>query len=395
MKTKSKLILFILVLGAIFLIVLGLRTAPVPVSVATAERGPFAESIEEEGRTVLRHPHILYAPVTGYLRRVEAEEGDAVQPDQTLFVVERPATPALDPLTRAQAREEVSAGEAALRAAESALAARAAERAFAEREVERNQPLLQSEVISPSDLDRLISLRDQARETENAARHQADSVRHQLQRARAALETAAGSREPDGDTLPVVSPVRGVVLALHRRDEGPVSAGTPVLAVGSLDTLEVRVDLLSMDAVRVEEGMDVVLTRWGGEGALRGKVRRVEPAGFERISALGVEEQRVPVWVALTTPLKARARLGTDYRVEAGFILWEEDEVLQIPTSAVFRRNGASAVYIVEDDRAVVREIRTGRRDGMHIQVLEGLQEGERVISHPSDRVGDGVRVQF
>lgn len=394
MKTSSKLILMLLLTGTAVLLGLGLRPQPVPVSLAEVERGALVESVEEEGRTVLRHPHLLLVPVDGILRRVEMEEGDPVREGQTLFVLDPPPSPVLDARALAQAREDVSAAEAEVRAAEAALAARVAERGFAEREVERNLPLRDREVISPSDLDRLTTLRDQALEVEKAAGHRVEVARRHLRRTLATLDEFQAFQEEEASPLNVRSPVDGVLLALHRRDAGPVAAGTPVMALGSLDALEVRVDLLSMDAVRVEEGTRVVMTRWGGEEELEGTVRRVDPAGFERVSALGVEEQRVPVWIRFTSPRETRARLGTEFRVEARFIIWEGVDELQIPASAVFRHKGGSAVFVVENERAAVRAVRTGRRDGARVQVLEGLEEGELVIPHPGDRVSEGVRVR-
>ena len=179
----------------------------------------------------------------------------------------------------------------------------------------------------------------------------------------------------------------------HRCCEGPINAGEPVLELGDLSTLEVRIDLLSMDAVRVRPGMRVELERWGGGDTLDGEVRRVEPRGFERISALGVEEQRVPVLVRILSPRDPWEALGDGYRVEGRFILWEADRVRHIPTRALFREDDRWAVFVADDGRASLRTVDIGRRSGLRTQVLDGLEPGERVITHPSDRISHGTRI--
>ncbi len=394
MKASSKHILPFALLLAAGLLILGLQPEAIPVTAAPVLRGSFTESIEEEGRTVLRHPRVLHAPVSGDLRQLRLEEGDDVREGQILFEVEPPPSPPQDARSLAQLEAEAAAAEAALRAASAQHAARASERSFAEREVERNLSLQASRVISPSEMDRLHSRLALTAELERAAEQEVERLGHQLRGIRAALEMPGGTRIADPEVLPVVSPLEGVVLSIHRRDGGPVAAGSPVLVLGSLEDLEVRVDLLSMDAVRIRESMPVILTRWGGEEDLHGVVRRVEPVGFERVSALGVEEQRVPVWITLQTPRGARPRLGTDYRVEAQFLLWQGEEVLHIPTSALFRLEGGAAVFVIREGRAEIRTVLPGRRDGLRTQILDGLSEGETVIAHPSDRVSAGRRIR-
>ncbi|MFZ2325417.1 MAG: HlyD family efflux transporter periplasmic adaptor subunit, partial [Rhodoferax sp.] len=191
----------------------------------------------------------------------------------------------------------------------------------------------------------------------------------------------------------VRAPVAGKVLKIAHKSEGSVTSGQPLVEIGDPGALEVEVDLLSADAVRIPPGTRVVFERWGGEGALEGVVRVVEPAGFTKVSALGVEEQRVWVIVAFTSPASQWQRLGDGYRVEASFILWEGKDVLQIPASAVFRDGEGWAVFAVEQGRAVKRAVQVGQRTGLLAQITSGLQAGDSVISHPDDRVRDGVRV--
>ncbi len=184
------------------------------------------------------------------------------------------------------------------------------------------------------------------------------------------------------------------MLRRGRHHEGFVPAGEVILETGSFDDLEVQVNLLSFDAVRVRPGMRVILENWGGEGTLDGRVRRIEPAGFTRVSALGVDEQRVPVFVNLEVPLQEREHLGEGYRVEARFILWENDPVVQIPFNALWRARDSWQVFVVENGRAIRRAVQTGRRSGLMIQITAGLEPQEIVVTHPGDRIGNGARVR-
>jgi HlyD family secretion protein len=193
--------------------------------------------------------------------------------------------------------------------------------------------------------------------------------------------------------VPVRSPIDGRVLAVRRECEGPVSLGEVLLEVGDPSRLEVEVDLLSADAVRVQPGTPVLFERWGGEEPLEGVVRTVEPVGFTKISALGVEEQRVLVIADFTSPPERWQRLGDGYRVEARFVLWHEDDVLQVPASSLFRDGDGWALFTVQDDRARLRRVGVGQRTGIRAQILAGLEPGEPVIDHPSDEVADAVRV--
>ena len=190
------------------------------------------------------------------------------------------------------------------------------------------------------------------------------------------------------------APVAGKLLKIAHKSEGTVATGQPLVEIGDPKALEVEVDLLSADAVRIQPGTRVVFERWGGEGALEGAVRAIEPAGFTKVSALGVEEQRVWVIVSFTSPAAQWQRLGDGYRVEASFILWEGKDILQIPASALFRDGDGWATFVVQQGKAVKRVVQVGQRTGLAAQIVAGIQAGERVISHPDDRVREGVSVK-
>ncbi|MCC5806019.1 MAG: efflux RND transporter periplasmic adaptor subunit [Opitutales bacterium] len=394
MTSKKKLILIPAAVLVVAVLAYALRPAPVPATVVRVERGPFTEYVEEEGYTTLRNPYVVSAPVAGYLRRVTLEEGDTVGVEDLLFELEPSPAPALDARSLEEARARVNAAQARLHAVEAEAEARELERQYAEKEYERTESLYRRDAVPASQLELWRDRRDRARTAERAARNSVEVARFEVAQARSSIDVSQGRRvDAEDDIIRVRSPLDGVVLARHRRDEGPVQSGESVLEIGDLSFLEVRVDLLSMDAVRVRPGMEVILSRWGGGRDLAATVRRVDPAGFERISALGVEEQRVPVRIDFAEDRAEWERLGTGYRVEARFILWHEDDALQIPAGALFHKDGKPSVFVVEDNRARLRKVETDRRSGIRLRVVSGLDENETVIAHPADRIEDGTRV--
>lgn len=384
-------------LALLALLAWAMRPAPVPVSVARVNAAPFIDSVIEEGRTRLRDTWNVSAPIAGYLQRVVLEVGDEVEQGHPLFLLEPSPAPALDPRSRQQAEETLQAAEARLRTARANLETARAERRFAEAEFERYRTLHLRNLVSTADLDQRRSQRDRQRAIESGAASSVEAARFEVESARAVLAIASGQRDDaDQPPLAVRAPISGTVLTRYRCCEGSVAAGERILEIGSLSDLEVQVDLLSMDAVRVRPGMAVRLTGWGGEEALAGVVRRIEPAGFTRVSALGVDEQRVPVIVDFAEELDpAVLGLGSGFRVDAEFLVWQAEEVLQLPTSALFRADGETVVYRVEEERARQVPVTPGRRSGLVTQVLGGLEAGDIIITHPGARVAEGVRVRI
>lgn len=371
-----------------------LRPAPVPVSVAPVTIGPFVDSITEEGRTRLRDTWNVSVPIAGYLQRVLLEVGDQVERGEVLFRLEPSPAPALDPRSRQQAEDALRAAEARREAARANLETARAERRFAEAEYERYRQLHQRNLVSTTELEQRQSQRDRQRALERAAASSVEAASFEVESARAVLAVASGQRgDIEHPELEVRAPIDGVVLGRYRCCEGSVAAGDPILELGRLDDLEIQVDLLSMDAVRLRPGMAVRITGWGGE-PLAGSVRRIEPAGFTRISALGVDEQRVPVIVDFDAAVDPAALgLGSGFRVDVEFLVWQAEEILQLPTGALFREAGQWTVFVVEKGRAISRRVEVGRRNGLVTQADGGLEQGERVIVHPGERVADGVRV--
>ncbi|MCC5882782.1 MAG: HlyD family efflux transporter periplasmic adaptor subunit [Halomonas sp.] len=381
--------------GLIGMLFWALRPTPVPVNVAQVTRGSFSDSVIEEGRTQLRDTWNVSAPIAGYLQRVILEVGDRVEEGQTLFQLEPSPAPALDARSRQQAEDNLQAAQARFLAAEANLETARADRRFAEAEYQRYQQLHRRNLVSTAELEQRQNQRDRLRSLENSAASGVEVARFEVESARALLAVTSGQRsEADQPILQVRAPVSGLVLSRYRCCEGSVGAGEPILELGSLDDLEIQADLLSMDAVRLRPGMKTRITGWGGE-PLEGSVRRIAPSGFTRTSALGVDEQRVPVIVDFASELERNELgIGSGYRVDVEFLIWQADDVLQIPTSALFRHQGEWSVFVMEQGRAALRSVEIGRRHGLVSQVVAGLDEGEIVITHPGNRISAGVRIR-
>lgn len=392
--TRARLALLLLVLTIAGGLGWGFMPRPVAVNIATVTQGPLTVSIEEEGKTRVRDRYVIHAPMSGHLRRIELEVGDAVRPGQVLAVLEPARADALDPRTRSQAQAQARAAEAAFAVARQELRAAEAEALLARQELVRAEALGQAEFLSRAAVDQARTRVDRSDAAREAARHAVDVARHRLETARAVLARAA-ALQAGGPTelMEVRAPVAGRVLKLVRESEGAVTAGQALLEIGNPQALEVEVEVLSTQAVRIEPGARVLLERWGGP-PLEARVRLVEPAGFTKVSALGVEEQRVRVIVDITAPRETWQTLGDGYRVDARFVLWEAQDVLQVPASSLFRHNDGWAVFVVEAERARLRAVELGQRAGLAAQVLSGLKAGERVVAHPDDRIRDGIRVR-
>lgn len=370
---------------------LGFRPQPVRVDLGTATRAPLQVLVEQEGRTRVVDRYLVTAPVNGYARRIRIEVGDAIERGAILAELEPLRAEVLDARRRAEAVARIAAVEAGVDAAEQRARAAASNAGLAQKELQRVRALRVAEHVSVAAEDRAASDAERSAAELRSAQFAVATVRHELDAARTALKYAASGST--SDLVTIRAPVVGRVLKIPRKSEGMVAAGQLLLEIGDPRALEVEVDVLSADAVRIHPGSRVVFNRWGGEGSLEGKVRVVEPTGFTKVSALGVEEQRVWVIVAFTSPASQWLRLGDGYRVEASFILWESGDVLQIPASALFRDGEGWAAFVVEQGKAVKRRVEVGQRSGLSTQILSGIKADERVIVHPDEQVREGVSV--
>ena len=390
---KHPVIVFIAVV-VIGLLVWGFWPRPVFVELISAKRAPMTVTIEEEGQTRVIDRFIISAPVDGVACRVQLDVGDPVEQGQALLSISPLESSVLDPRSRANAEARVAAAKSALEVARQKADAAKAGAAYYRNEIKRLKPLAESGVISKGAFDKAQMDVLTAEATLRSANHAVEVAKYDLQAAETALEYSAGTVTGDPSIrVPVRSPVTGRILQMPHECEGPVTTGQELLVVGDPTQLEVVVDLLSADAVKVKPGMTVLFDRWGGEDPLEGRVRTVEPFGFTKISALGVEEQRVNVIADFVSAKEDWQRLGDGYRVEARFVVWQEDNVLQVPASSLFRVNEGWALFVVEKGRAQRRDVKVGQRNGLIAQILEGVKEGDVVVNHPSDEVEDGVRI--
>jgi HlyD family secretion protein len=368
------------------------KPEPVPADFGVVERGRLEVTVEEEGRTRVRDRYVVSAPVPGRMRRIELEPGDPVVAGKTMLAQFQPIDPALlDARTRAELEARVRAAESAVGGARADRERVEADLAFAHSELKRQSALVDERVIAPRELEaaeRQVQSLERARQSAEFATR---TAQHQLEVARAGLLQTRGGRAAP---IALYSPVNGVVLRRLQESETVVPTGQPLIEVGNLDGLEIVSDLLSSAAVRVRPGQTALIEQWGGPVALRGRVRRVEPSGFTKISALGVEEQRVNVIADFDEPREKWRSIGDGYRVELRIIVWEKDDVLKVPTSSLFRHEGKWAVYRVDGDRAVRQTVEVGQRNGLEAEVLAGLAAGQRIIVYPSDAIADSTQVK-
>lgn len=373
----------------------GFMPRPVAVELVPAHKGSLAVTVDEEGKTRVRERYVVAAPVAGQARRITLKVGHAVTPGQVVAHIDPAPSASLDPRTRAQAMARVEAAQASLKAASENVRVAEAEAVLAQQELARAETLAREKFVSQAAVDQARARLQAGQATRQAAEYAMQVARAEVAAARAALiQATALARGGPAETLKVTAPVAGHVLAVPHESEGIVQPGQALVEIGNPQALEVVVEVLSTAAVKIQAGSKVLLDRWGGEQTLEGRVRVVEPAGFTKVSALGVEEQRVRVIVDLASPPEQWQPLGDGYRVEASFVLWQGDELLLIPTSALFRHHDGWAVFAVRAGKAHLTPVKIGQRNGLDAQVLEGLKVGDPVIAHPDDKIADGVKVK-
>jgi HlyD family secretion protein len=360
------------------------------VETATVTRGPMQVTIDEEGETRVRERFVVSAPVAGTVERIELEPGDPVVRGKTIVARLTPAAaPLIDPRSRAELRAAAEAASAAVGQAKAELERAVAARNRSAATATRLESLLKSGAISRDELEAAQTMHRSNVEAVRAAEFAVARAEHERQLARARLTPSIGG----GGIVNVVAPVNGVVLKRMRESTSVVPVGEPLLEIGDPGSLEVVADLLSTDAVRVTRGAPVMIDQWGGPHPLEGRVRLVEPSGFMKISALGVEEQRVNVIVDFESEVEPRS-LGDGYRVEVRIVTWREDAVLKVPVGALFRRGQEWAVFVVDGGRAREQMVQIGQRNDREAQIVKGLTEGQPVVLHPPDTLTNDASVR-
>lgn len=393
MEIKKKYIyMAVFVIIILFMIVWGFFPSPVPVTVEQVQKAPLEVTIEEEGITQVADRYTISAPVTGYLLRIENDVGDSINVGQELFQIQ-PVPDLISARQQEVAQSQLEAAKARLEQAKENLSLARDEKRMADTELRRVQNLFNSEIGSKQGVDNaeITARRAAARLTSaefavQVAEHEVNASRISLQ----AFHSPVSQQE-----ISIESPVQGRLLKIYHKSEGTIQAGTPILEIGDPHSLEIKSELLSSDAVQIVKGTPVRIKRWGADNILVGTVKLVEPSGYTRISALGVEEQRVPVIVNIISPHNQWQQLGDGYRVVAEFILWEGNNVVQVPTSSLFRTAGEQwSLFVVLNGRAHLRNVDTGRQSRLQTQITGGVQVGDNIISHPDERIEEGVRVE-
>ena len=376
------------------LITAGLWPRALPVETAAVTRGPLAIGVEDEGRTRVTQRYTIAAPVSGTLQRIPFKSGAPVVAGQTLLATLATGAPdLLDARALAQAEARLAAARATESQAEARLASLQATLAQAKADRDRSAALTTQGVLSNQENELATTRALTAAQDERAATFALAVARHEVAQARATL---ARGLDPAAapQSLALTAPVSGVVLRVYEESSRPVAAGTPLLEIGDPTDLEIVVEVLSRDAVAIRPGAPVILERWGGTAPLTARVRLVEPAAFTKISALGVEEQRVNVIADLLAPVAERPSLGDAYRVEARVITTELTNTLRAPAGALFQLDGRWHAYVADDTRARLREVKPGPSDGLLTAITSGLSEGERVVIYPPDTLADGKRIR-
>lgn len=377
---------------------LAFRPRPVPCDIVAIERGALSVRVEEDGRTRLTDRYIVSAPIAGRLDRIALRPGDDVLAGETVLARIAPSDPdLLDERARAEAEARVRATTAALDRANAELRRAEAQLEYARTQYGRVLDAAGSGAGTTKEVDDALLEVRTSEQSQAAARFSLEIARFELEQAQAALLQTTGDDLPDANQraiFEVQSPITGKTLRVMRESAGVVSPGDELVELGSLDALEIEVDVLSDHAVRVLPGAPVTLTGWGGESTLSGVVRLVEPSGFTKVSALGVEEQRVNIIIDFVDPVSARSTLGDNFRVEVSIVVWESPEEIVAPLGALFRDGEGWATFVVESGRARLRHVTIGERSSSHAQITGGLAEREQVIVFPSDRISEGVRVR-
>lgn len=384
--------------GVAAALVWALWPQPMPVDLAAVTRGPMQGVILAQGVTRVRNPYSITAPITGVTTRSPVEAGDQVVAGETVVAVIQPADPALmDARSRAQAEAAVAEAQAAIAVAQSNLRQAETGLDHSELQLERGRALADRGTIPLRMLQDIELAHLEAQQRLDAARAQLDLNNAALARAQAQLLGPQSFYDPDAEAgtccVQILAPQSGIVLDVSDQSARLVQAGSPLLTIGNLNEMEIELDLLSTDAVRVPDGARAIVERWGGEGALSARLRRIDPAAFTRVSALGIEEQRVRLRLDMLTPPEDRAGLGEGFRVHVRLIMWDADDLVQVPQAALFRDGDGWAVFVDDAGRARHQRVEVGRQAAGQAEVLAGLDVGALVVLYPASALAEGQTI--
>ncbi len=398
MTWLRRMFVFLIAAGVVAALVFAMQPKPVLVDVATIARGPLVVTISDDGRTRIRERYVVSAPLSGRLVRIGLDPGDEVVAKQTQLTTIEPTDPTLlDPRAIAQAQARVKAAEARVSQAKPRLASALETLNLEETEMGRLQQLAKKNAVAEQELNRQTATFRKAKNDYSAARFEVEIAEFELAQAKAALlrtDSSDDNSEIAEWSFPIASPISGRVLRVFQESATIVKPGDRIMELGDPADLEVEVDVLSTEAVKIPPGARVMLNAWGGDKSLEARVRLVEPSAFTKVSALGIEEQRVNVIIDFVDPPETRSALGDGFRVEADIVRWEADDVLTVPTGALFRENGQWSVFLINSDNVTeLQPLELGHRNDDAAEVLNGLTEGDTVVLYPGDRVSIGTLV--
>lgn len=394
-RPGPRVLIGLVVAVIIIAVFFALRTPPLDVDVAEAVEAPLLVTIDDEGETRVRDIYVVAAPISGELQRVDLEAGDPVVAGQTVVARIMPAQPDfLNRRNEAEVRAQIKALEASVQSSAARIGQAEADRKLAAANFNRIDSLYERGFATRTAHDAARAARDSSAARLTEARGAMDATRFELRAARARL-IAPSASNASGSALAVRSPESGSVLRVVQESQATVAVGTPIMELGDPSDIEIVSDLLSSDAVKIKPGSAVLIDNWGGDKPLKGKVKLIEPFGFTKISALGVEEQRVNVIIDFVDPRIARERLGHGYRVIVRVVEWSGDKVLQVPISGLFRDKGQWSVFIMRGGEAHLVPVAVGRMNDERAQITKGLEARDEVILHPSEKIEDGRSVRL
>jgi HlyD family secretion protein len=395
MKVRTLLLSALGAFVAAALLVVAFRTDPVPVDLDTVHVGPMAVTVDVDGKTRVAEIYEVAAPIRGTARRSPVRAGDEVEAGKSVVAILEPAaSDPLDPRSRVQAEADIREAEASLHLARSMLRQAEEELKLAESEYRRTRELVDRSVASATSLETAENRLGIRQAAMRASVSNLERAKAALDRARAQLiEPGSPPGTAGSCCIEITAPVDGRVLDIEMISARPVDAGTRLLSIGATDQLEIVADVLSSDAVRLSVGNRAEVLRWGGPTALSAKVSTIEPAGYTKVSALGIEEQRVDVVLDIVTPIEERPTLRHGFSVFLRIVEWESDATLQVPLGALFRRGKDWAVFVAEDGKASLRTVTIGKFGRNTALVEAGLSEGETVLLHPGERIADGIAI--
>jgi len=384
------------IIGA--LVALAMKPKPLEVDAGEVSLGAMQMTIDDDGEARVRDRYIVSAPLSGKLLRIDLDPGDAVKKGGILATIDPGVPDLLDPRARAQAQAAVNSAEASIRSAKTQVKARTDDLAQLEKTYQRTKLLHEKGNLADAELEKAESAKVAGENALDAATAAVDIARFELEQASTALlhftDDKTDREGSDDSSLAIKSPIDGVVLRMKEKSSRMIQAGEPLLELGDPTELEMRIDVLSQDAVRIKAGQKVIVEHWGGEGDLVGRVRHVEPSAYTEVSALGVDEQRVDVIADFESLAGDGAALADGYRIEARIVVWENDQVIKAPVGALFRDGDDWAVYRVVGQNARLTKLQLGQNNGEVAEVKSGLEKGDRVILHPGDRIEEGTLIE-